>query len=617
MHADAGRHGSHRLDPAIRKRHQLVNGVMAALAVVAATCTGAVVAHPFDLDPTFGSQGVVRLGSESPPIGVPNGGTAGPLAMQPDRRIVLVVNGQGLEAVGIWRLQEDGSPDATFANAARLGTDFFANQVVLQPDGKIVASGGNGWTALRLLPDGTNDNAFGFLGGAVANIAPAGLGVQNDGRIVVGGNLFDNLALARFLPDGQPDIDFGPQGIRNSPLFAHAAAFTLLPDGASLIVAADDASPAGALVAKFRRTGTLEPAFGLDGVFHDTSSNALTPRGVAVQADGRIVIVGQAWDDDGVPHLAAMRLDVFGNVDPSFGSSGRFTLPAEAGGSSEARAVAIDSRQRIVIVGTLGDLSESSAGFRRIAVVRLTQDGSPDATFAPHGMTTVWDGYSSAARGVAIDASDRIVVSGSREAAPTFVTAFPTFLVYRRNPRPAVFRLQGGDGAVAFTLDLGLAIEYYHAQFAQYFVTADPSEIAYVDTFLGPAWVRTGKSFRVWTEADPALRPTCRFFSGETFAPISAHFYTPYPDECDALRKGTVWAYEGNAFELQLPLATPPAFAPCPAGTQPLYRAYNNGQGGAPGHRYMDDPALLDAMIAQGWSFEGDASTRVFACVPI
>jgi uncharacterized delta-60 repeat protein len=194
-----------------------MNGVMAALVAAAATCSGAAGAHPFDLDPTFGSQGVVRLGPESPPIGVPNGGTAGPLAMQPDRRIVLVVNGQGLESVGIWRLQEDGSPDATFANAARLGTDFFANQVVLQPDGKIVASGGNGWTALRLLPDGTNDNAFGFLGGAVANIAPVGLGVQSDGRIVVGGNLFDNLALARFLPDGQPDIGFGPQGIRNSP----------------------------------------------------------------------------------------------------------------------------------------------------------------------------------------------------------------------------------------------------------------------------------------------------------------------------------------------------------------------------------------------------------------
>ena len=49
---------------------------------------------------------------------------------------------------------------------------------------------------------------------------------------------------------------------------------------------------------------------------------------------------------------------------------------------------------------------------------------------------------------------------------------------------------------------------------------------------------------------------------------------------------------------------------------QTLYRAYNNFMGGAPNHRYMTDPAALDAMIAQGWIMEGEAATRVFACVP-
>jgi hypothetical protein len=49
---------------------------------------------------------------------------------------------------------------------------------------------------------------------------------------------------------------------------------------------------------------------------------------------------------------------------------------------------------------------------------------------------------------------------------------------------------------------------------------------------------------------------------------------------------------------------------------QPLYRAYNNGMSGAPNHRYTTDPAVLDAMIAQGWIMEGEAATRVFACVP-
>jgi hypothetical protein len=54
----------------------------------------------------------------------------------------------------------------------------------------------------------------------------------------------------------------------------------------------------------------------------------------------------------------------------------------------------------------------------------------------------------------------------------------------------------------------------------------------------------------------------------------------------------------------------------CPAGAGPLYRAYNNGIGGAPNHRYTTSMATLNTMLAQGWVFEGDANTRVFACVP-
>ena len=34
-------------------------------------------------------------------------------------------------------------------------------------------------------------------------------------------------------------------------------------------------------------------------------------------------------------------------------------------------------------------------------------------------------------------------------------------------------------------------------------------------------------------------------------------------------------------------------------------------------NRYMTDPAVLDTMIAQGWIMEGEAATRVFACVPL
>ena len=35
-----------------------------------------------------------------------------------------------------------------------------------------------------------------------------------------------------------------------------------------------------------------------------------------------------------------------------------------------------------------------------------------------------------------------------------------------------------------------------------------------------------------------------------------------------------------------------------------------------PNHRYTDNLAIFNQMLAQGWLFGGDAQTRVFACLP-
>ena len=54
----------------------------------------------------------------------------------------------------------------------------------------------------------------------------------------------------------------------------------------------------------------------------------------------------------------------------------------------------------------------------------------------------------------------------------------------------------------------------------------------------------------------------------------------------------------------------------CAAGTLPVYRLYNNGQGAAPNHRYTTDAALRVQMIAQGWVAEGDGPSGVIMCAP-
>ncbi len=147
-------------------------------------------------------------------------------------------------------------------------------------------------------------------------------------------------------------------------------------------------------------------------------------------------------------------------------------------------------------------------------------------------------------------------------------------------------------------------------------MTADAEEIAALDTTFVSGWTRTGRSMRVWDDDHPALAPVCRFWSNQTWAPKSSHFYTPYDAECAGVKTDPAWYFERNAFKVRMPEGALGSRT-CPAGSQPLYRAYNNGLTGAPNHRYMTDPALLDELIAQGWTMEGEAQTRVFACVPV
>jgi hypothetical protein len=47
-----------------------------------------------------------------------------------------------------------------------------------------------------------------------------------------------------------------------------------------------------------------------------------------------------------------------------------------------------------------------------------------------------------------------------------------------------------------------------------------------------------------------------------------------------------------------------------------VFRLYNNGQGGAPNHRYTTDAAVRAAMIAAGWAPEGYGPQGVALCSP-
>ncbi len=167
------------------------------------------------------------------------------------------------------------------------------------------------------------------------------------------------------------------------------------------------------------------------------------------------------------------------------------------------------------------------------------------------------------------------------------------------------------SSCVSLAHGAGLAVEFHHAGFGHFFVTAFPEEVAALDANPASGWSRTGTTFLVETDDTTGAAPVCRFFSA-TFAPRSSHFYTPYAQECADLKGGATWTYEAIAFYLRLPNAD----GTCPAGTEVLYRLYNAGRTGAPNHRYTTHPEVFAAFGAKGWIAEGHGVTGAFACAP-
>ncbi len=154
-------------------------------------------------------------------------------------------------------------------------------------------------------------------------------------------------------------------------------------------------------------------------------------------------------------------------------------------------------------------------------------------------------------------------------------------------------------------------VEFHHAQWDHYFITGITDEIMSLDNGVYAGWARTGRQFNGYPPAGSTGLAVCRFFT-TAFAPKSSHFYTPFASECGIVISNTDWLYEGIVFHA----AVPDAVGNCPAATDPVYRLYNNGLGGAPNHRYLTSTSERAQMIGQGWVPEGYGPAGVIMCSP-
>ncbi len=185
-------------------------------------------------------------------------------------------------------------------------------------------------------------------------------------------------------------------------------------------------------------------------------------------------------------------------------------------------------------------------------------------------------------------------------------------------PDPTSTVTTSGSCNVAASAAIQVA-EFYNTNLDNYFITADPNEALAIDNGMaGPGWSRTGNTFK-----SGGTTSVCRFYGSYSPGPNS-HFYTVNSSECQGLkdqqipagdpRKLTVksWTFESLDF-VSTPPTTGGVNGACPAGTAPVYRAYNNGyaRGVDSNHRITGSLTAIQQVVNRGWSNEG-----VVMCAP-
>lgn len=192
---------------------------------------------------------------------------ASSVALQPDGKIV-VAGERRTDALDIdfavARYNPNGSLDTTFDTDGKVITAFGptndqAFAVMVQPDGKLIAAGfsflaptGN-FAVARYLPNGSLDPAFDTDGKVTTSFGAGFAGVwgaalQPNGKIVVAGYVLtanQEVALARYLPNGSLDPGFGTAGLVTtaiSPRDDVANAVALQPDGKIVVAGTTDAN---------------------------------------------------------------------------------------------------------------------------------------------------------------------------------------------------------------------------------------------------------------------------------------------------------------------------------------------------------------------------------------
>ena len=298
------------------------------------------------------------------------------------------------------------------------------NQII-QPDGKTVIIGNynlaDGGFVTRFNADGSKDQLFNT--GNILHLSSvlkfSSVGLQSDGKIIIGGSAFNNYAfLTRINTNGTLDTTFGTSGYSitnySADSYWHIQDLKVLPNNKIVTVNKDIfQSPNHFEFVMYTANGSFDTSFNSTGLVLIDSVNNLYGGKIYVQADGKSVICGNySADSINTTGFFITRLNADGSYDSTFNSGAIKFVPGDISSSFTVQA---DSK---IVVNCL------SASQTKI--FRFNSNGSTDISFNSTGSVTraipyytgnfATDNYST----VRVQADGKIVlVTGYNSAANT------------------------------------------------------------------------------------------------------------------------------------------------------------------------------------------------------
>lgn len=402
-------------------------------------------AAPGDVDTTFGTAGVVT---------VPLSGASQlfDVVSQPDGKLVGVgyTTTPSNTDVLVMRLTANGGFDSSFGSLGIVTTPVgsgndFGLAVAIDSFGRIVVAGemlglsNFDFGVVRYLSDGSLDDSFGTGGKVIipvgqANDIPFSVAVQPDGKIVMVGRSYIgathssdwDISLVRLMPDGTLDSSFGDGGkvfTRVGPYYDEANRIAVLPNGKIVVsgYSYTSATDSYILAARYTSSGKLDQSFGVGGVARaNVGSNEDRSAGLAVQADGKLVVGGFCYNSTSNWDFALVRFTQGGSLDGNFGIGGIATTAVGMAGDY-CFGVAVQPDGRIVATGS----ADNASAIADIALVRYSSNGALDTTFGIGGKSIVATSVENdVGRTPLVQPNGRIVIAGWRSVSGIMYASF-------------------------------------------------------------------------------------------------------------------------------------------------------------------------------------------------